>query len=188
MNMNALDLPASAAATATIPARLHHAAYVSADQERTRHFYEDVLGFPLTAFWIERDEIGGVVHEYSHAFYGMADGSALAFFNFSDPELQQRYTAKKQELFVHLALKTDRDQQALLMRRLAAAGFQAMVLEHGYARSLYVEDPDGQTIEFCTDVDDIESVNAYQLPIAHAELERWQRGDRVTNNYLRPAD
>jgi len=29
--------------------RLHHTAYVTKDLEKTRAFYEDVLGFPLMA-------------------------------------------------------------------------------------------------------------------------------------------
>jgi hypothetical protein len=32
---------------AALPLRLHHNAYVCADQERTRRFYEDVIGLPL---------------------------------------------------------------------------------------------------------------------------------------------
>ena len=30
------------------PTRLHHNAYVCADQEATRHFYEDIVGLPLS--------------------------------------------------------------------------------------------------------------------------------------------
>jgi catechol 2,3-dioxygenase-like lactoylglutathione lyase family enzyme len=41
---------------AELPQRLHHNAYVCADQERTRHFYEDILGLPLIATWIERHD------------------------------------------------------------------------------------------------------------------------------------
>jgi catechol 2,3-dioxygenase-like lactoylglutathione lyase family enzyme len=29
--------------------RLHHAAWVTRDQEATRHFYEDIIGLPLAA-------------------------------------------------------------------------------------------------------------------------------------------
>jgi glyoxylase I family protein len=34
-----------------LPSRLHHTAYVAKDLEKTRHFYEDILGFPLVATW-----------------------------------------------------------------------------------------------------------------------------------------
>ena len=39
-----------------LPVRLHHNAYVCADQEKTRHFYEDIVGLPLVATWIEQGE------------------------------------------------------------------------------------------------------------------------------------
>ena len=34
-----------------IPKRLQHNAYVTRDQEATRHFYEDIIGMPLVATW-----------------------------------------------------------------------------------------------------------------------------------------
>lgn len=181
MKMTRLDRRASAP---VLPARLHHAATVSADQERTRAFYEDVLGIPLTGFWIEREVLGGVVHEFSLALYDLQDGSSLSFFNFADRDLQERYTAKKQNLFVHLALDIDREQQEALRTRLEAAGVQAMEFHHGYARSLYVEDPDGQTIEFCAEAEETQIANVHQRGIAHDALRRWQAGDRTVNNDL----
>jgi glyoxylase I family protein len=36
------------------PRRLHHAAWVTRDQEATRHFYEDIIGLPLVATWAEK--------------------------------------------------------------------------------------------------------------------------------------
>jgi len=174
-------------ATAAFPARLHHTAYVSADQERTRQFYEDVLGMPLTGFWIESETLGGVVHEFSLALYALADGSALSFFNFADPEIQARNAAKKQGLFVHLALQADRAQQGALRARLQKAGYQAMEFDHGYARSLYIEDPDGQMLEFCDEPEEMASVTANQRIIAHDALRRWQAGDRTVNNVLKRA-
>jgi catechol 2,3-dioxygenase-like lactoylglutathione lyase family enzyme len=32
-----------------LPTRLHHTAYVTRDMEKTRHFYEDLIGLPLVA-------------------------------------------------------------------------------------------------------------------------------------------
>ena len=73
-----------------LPTRLHHHAYVTGDQEATRHFYEDILGIPLVALWIENEEFQGTPVVFSHAFYELADGSALAFFNFADAAQQMR--------------------------------------------------------------------------------------------------
>ena len=64
----------SRAMVATIvPRRLHHHAFVVADQERTRRFYEDVLGMPLVATWCEREHIRGKEREYCHTFFALAD-------------------------------------------------------------------------------------------------------------------
>jgi len=164
-----------------LPARLHHAAYVSSDQERARHFYEDILGMPLTDFWIEREILGGVEHVFALASYGLADGSSLSFFHFADPDLQARYAAKPQGLFVHLALKIAPEQQEALRDRLKAAGIPAMEFDHGYARSLYVEDPDGQTLELCVDP---EHHGDGAKESARDALTRWLAGDRTPNNHL----
>ncbi len=184
MNTDLLDRRAPSEPAIAFSTRLHHTAYVSADQERTRHFYEDVIGIPLTGFWIERETLGGVVHEFSLALYALADGCALSFFNFTDTELQARNAAKKQGLFVHLALQASRSEQDALRERLEQAGFQAMDFNHGYARSLYVEDPDGQMLEFCEEPDGMDGVTAQQRTVAHQTLRRWQAGDRAVNNVL----
>ena len=39
--------------TRKLPSRLHHAAYTTKDMERTRQFYEEVIGLPLVATWSE---------------------------------------------------------------------------------------------------------------------------------------
>ena len=64
-----------------LPMRLHHHAYTTDDHERNRQFYEDVLGLPLVAMYVEREFLEGEWVELGHAFYGLGDGSALAFFN-----------------------------------------------------------------------------------------------------------
>ncbi|MET0245661.1 MAG: VOC family protein [Sphingomonas sp.] len=188
MTTDLLEKAASADALAPFATRLHHTAYVSADQERTRHFYEDVLGIPLTGFWIESETLGGVVHEFSLALYALSDGCALSFFNFADCEIQERNAAKRQGLFVHLALQADEKQQAALRDRLEKAGHQAMMFDHGYARSLYVEDPDGQMLEFCDEPEGMDGVTAIQRAGAHDALRRWQAGDRAVNNVLARQD
>ena len=42
-----------------LPSRLHHNAWVVKDLERTRQFYEDLLGLPLTATWCEKTDLFG---------------------------------------------------------------------------------------------------------------------------------
>ncbi len=76
------------ATVAQLPIRLHHNAYVTKDQEKTRQFYEDVIGLPLVATWCESDELFGKMRTYVHTFYGIGDGGALAFFQFADPAIR----------------------------------------------------------------------------------------------------
>ncbi len=168
-----------------LPERLHHHAYVCADQEETRRFYEDVLGLPLMAAWIESEEYEGQTLVYSHVFYGLSDGSALAFFNFKDPAQQAAFSARQQPLFVHVALKVSQETQEEIRRRCEAAGVPAQTLRHGYCTSLYVVDPDGLTVEFARDAERIEAINARQLATARESLARWIAGDTTPNNDVR---
>ena len=71
-----------------LPLRLHHNAYVVKDHEANRKFWEDVIGIPLTATWCERAYNGTMGREidYCHTFYALADGSALAFFQYADQD------------------------------------------------------------------------------------------------------
>ena len=64
--------------------RLHHHAFVVADQERNRHFIEDLIGLPLVATWCEHSAAyEGMA--FCHTFYELVDGSALAFFQMAAP-------------------------------------------------------------------------------------------------------
>src|SRR5467141_3829177 len=118
------------------PSRLHHTAYVTRDLEATRLFYEDLLGFPLIATWCESDELFGAVRTYCHCFFGIGDGSALAFFQFEKPEDQELFGPKIPSTpFHHIALKCDAETQNQVKERLEAAGYRepaSFVLEHGY--------------------------------------------------------
>jgi catechol 2,3-dioxygenase-like lactoylglutathione lyase family enzyme len=176
-------------AASQLPLRLHHTAYVSSDLERTRQFYEDVIGLPLLAAWCESDELFGAERTYCHLFFGLDDGSALAFFQFARAEDQQLFGPKLPETpFHHVALKVNGDLQAQIERRLRAAGYvepQIFVLEHGYCRSLYATDPDGMIVEFTVDHPNVDAINAARRGDAHAELKRWLAGDHTSNNTYR---
>ncbi len=169
--------------------RLHHTAYVTKDQEATRAFYEDVLGFPLMATWSEADELFGAERVYCHTFFGLADGSALAFFQFANAEDQALFDPELlPSPFRHIALKVDAEAQAELERRLREAAWSpetTFVLEHGYCRSLYTTDPNGMVVEFTVDVPHAAAINAERSADAHETLKRWLAGDHTSNNTYR---
>lgn len=177
------------ATTASLPSRLHHTAYVSRDLEATRRFYEDVLGFPLVATWCESDELFGKLRTYCHVFFGLGDGSALAFFQFANQEDAELFGPKMPPTpFHHIALHVSPEAQADIERRLKTAGFKepdSFVLEHGYCRSVYVTDPNGMIVEFTCDHPDAARINAQRRLDAHSELKRWLAGDHKSNNIYR---
>lgn len=169
-----------------LPLRLHHHAFVVCDQEVNRHFFEDILGMPLVATWCERVFNADVQREvdYCHTFFGLADGSALAFFQFADDELYQRSKPlfPKSPGFHHIALKVDLQTYVEIDRRLAAAGVARRQVDHGYCRSLYISSPDGLRLEFTADPDNATAIAAQRRADAHSELARWLQGDHTPNN------
>ena len=113
------------ATTAKLPIRLHHTAYVTKDQEKTRQFYENVIGLPLVATWCESDELFGKLRTYVHTFYGIGDGGALAFFQFADPADQAEFGPKMPHSpFQHIALKVDQATQAGIEERIRKANIK----------------------------------------------------------------
>lgn len=191
------EAPAGTAATASatkplpqLPLRLHHHATVVRDHETNRRFFEDLLGIPLVATWCEKSfssELGREI-EFCHTFFGMADGSALAFFQFADPEmyaLSQAERPAKVGRYDHVAFKADEDTYEALKTRLAAADVSYRETNHGYCKSIYVASPDGLIVEFTADPPDVAEIDAARRADAHTELARWLGGDRRVNNQLR---
>src|SRR5262249_20487415 len=78
--------------TSKLPARLHHTAYTTKDMEKTRKFYEEIIGLPLVATWSEADELFGKLRVYCHCFFALADGGALAFFQFADKSDEREFS------------------------------------------------------------------------------------------------
>jgi catechol 2,3-dioxygenase-like lactoylglutathione lyase family enzyme len=173
----------------TLPSRLHHTAYVTKDLEATRAFYEDVVGLPLIATYCETDMLFGAERVYCHCFFGLADGSALAFFQFADPDDQALFgPAIPESPFHHIALNVDLATQQGLEARIAAHGLvepQTYVLDHGYCRSVYIQDPNGMILEFTYDAPEAKSGEGDRRANAHADLQRWLAGDRSNNNHYR---
>jgi glyoxylase I family protein len=192
--MDTIEVQRTTASTAkplpSLPLRLHHHAYVVKDHEANRRFIEDLLGIPLVATWCEKShnsETGEEI-EFCHTFFGLADGSALAFFQFADPqmyELTQPEKPPKIGRHYHIAFKAERETYDELKRRLERAGEQYRETNHGYCKSIYVASPDGLIVEFTQDPEDVAAIDAARRADAHSELARWLAGDRRPNNELR---
>ena len=173
-----------------LPPRMHHHAYAVKDQEANRHFFEDILGIPLAATWCERTvrpEVGRDV-DYRHTFFEIADGGALAVFQFADDDAREKNRAILQEVggSWHMALKVTQTSFDELQSRCQTAPVPVRTIDHGYRRSMYLKTPDGLRLEFTVDAPDMERIAAMRRAGAHSELARWLAGDRHTNNADRP--
>ena len=142
-----------------LPSRLHHNAFVVQDHEVNRRFFEDLLGIPLVATWCEKNYSAEMQREveFCHTFFGMADGSALAFFQFADAELYALTQADRPAMigrYDHIAFKAEQQTYDELKQRLEQAGEKYRETNHGYCKSIYVSSPDGLIVEFTQDPED----------------------------------
>ncbi len=173
-----------------LPLRLHHHAYAVKDQEVNRQFIEDILGIPLVATWCERafrPEVGREV-DYCHTFYEVADGGALAFFQFADQDAWEKNRAILPDVggSWHVAFKVTQPTFDELLQRMQTHKVPVRKIDHGYCVSMYLKTPDGLRLEFTVDAPDAETIAAMRRWDAHSELKRWLGGDRRTNNEDRP--
>ncbi len=120
---------------------LHHTALISHDVERTIRFYQDVLGFPLTELFENRDYPGS-----SHFFFDIGNGNLIAFFDF--PGLEVGPYAEVLGGLHHMAISVEPQRWEALVGRLTEAGVENVV--HSGV-SVYFRDPDGARIELIAD-------------------------------------
>lgn len=164
------------------PARLHHNNFYTSDLEACRHFYEDIAGLPLVAFWVEpvSEAYGTRAHVLGHAFFGLADGGMMAFMHYPDEDLQAKSVGTEQPPTVHIALSVDGEQYADIRSRLLEQGYgpqDMFEINHGFVQSLYVRDPDRLLVEFGVDPPGIDQMYAEQRTKAHETLRRYLDGD-----------
>jgi len=120
---------------------LHHAAVLCADVERTIRFYQDLLEFPLTDIFENRDYPGS-----NHFFFDIGNGNLLAFFDF--PGLDLGPYAEVLGGLHHMAISVEPAKWERLKGKLDDAGVPYQ-MESG--TSIYFHDPDGARMELIAD-------------------------------------
>ena len=120
---------------------LHHFALLCSDVRRTIEFYQNVLEFPLTEIFENRDYAGS-----NHFFFDIGNGNLLAFFDL--PGLDLGPYAEVLGGLHHLAISVTPEKWAHLRSKLEDAGVDYMV-ESG--SSIYFRDPDGARLELLAD-------------------------------------
>ena len=120
---------------------VHHVALLSTDVERTIAFYQDLLEFPLTELFENRDYQGS-----THFFFDIGNGNLLAFFDFPGLDLGP-YREVLGGLH-HLAISVEPERWEHLKAKLEAAG---VATQHMSGSSLYFQGPDGERLELLKD-------------------------------------
>jgi catechol 2,3-dioxygenase-like lactoylglutathione lyase family enzyme len=129
------DRPASSARG------FHHVALICADVERTVRFYQDLLEFPLTEIFENRDYKGS-----NHFFFNIGNGNLLAFFDL--PGLDLGPYAEVLGGLHHIAISVEPERWNHLRAKLDAAGVEYMLESEV---SIYFRDPDGARLELLAD-------------------------------------
>ena len=152
---------------------LHHNAYRCRDSEETRRFYEDFLGLPLLhTLEIEETKTGRRTAGVLHTFYGMDDGSCLAFFEVPDSP----FDFKAQHDFdLHIALEVTPEVLRDMFAKGKAAGIETRgIADHGFIDSIYFRDPNGYVIELTARRENHDTAMDPAANDARARLDAWQ--------------
>jgi catechol 2,3-dioxygenase-like lactoylglutathione lyase family enzyme len=151
--------------------RLHHSAYRCRDSEQTRRFYEDFLGLPLAGTLEIRESKSGRKTHTLHTFYGLGDGSYLAFFE--APDMPFEFKAQH-DYDLHIALEVDAPTLDTMFARGKAAGIETRgVSDHGFVHSIYFRDPNGYVIELAAKTPDHDTAMDPARNGAREMLDRW---------------
>jgi catechol 2,3-dioxygenase-like lactoylglutathione lyase family enzyme len=120
---------------------LHHFAVVARDVEETIRFYQELLEFPLTEIFENRDYKGS-----NHFFFDIGNNNLLAFFDF--PGLDLGPYAEVLGGLHHIAISVEPEKWERLRRKLDEAGVEYL---HESGTSIYLRDPNGARLELIAD-------------------------------------
>lgn len=120
---------------------LHHCAVVARDVEETVRFYQELLEFPLTEIFENRDYPGS-----NHFFFDLGHDNLLAFFDF--PGLDVGPYAEVLGGLHHIAISVEPERWEHLRGKLDGAGVEYLQ-ESG--TSIYFRDPNGARLELICD-------------------------------------
>ena len=120
---------------------LHHFAVVCSDVEATIRFYQELLEFPLTEIFENRDYKGS-----NHFFFDIGNNNLLAFFDF--PGLGVGPYAEVLGGLHHIAISVEPEKWERLKGKLREAGVD---YQEESGSSIYFRDPDGARLELIAD-------------------------------------
>src|SRR5215475_10709739 len=160
-----------------------HIGLSTLDLDKTRAFYEGVLGFSAVVDDTIEIEEGGRLR---HVFFDVGHHQLIAFMEPQDvPEVPAKFdTGINRGLgvpaaFYHFAFEAG-SEAALAERRdqLRAKGVEITdIVDHGWAKSIYFRDPNGLSLEYCCmmrdlQAEDLTGEHSFKVPRAALELGR----------------
>ena len=155
-----------------------HIGLSTLDLDRTRDFYENVLGFKAVRCDILRVKEGGRIR---HIFFDTGRDQLIAFMEARGvPGIPASYDAGINQglgvpnAFYHFAFEAG-SEAALVDKReeLLAKGVEVTdVVDHGWAKSVYFKDPNGIQLEFCSFVRNLNEDDARMQDRAEIPLRR----------------
>ena len=130
----------------------HHVAIATRDLEATHRFYTEAMGFDL----VKVDVIPYKQHGWArHLFYDTGNGELLAIWDLHDESVPDFDPAISTGLglpsFVnHIAVgAAGLDDLDRRKERWLDHGHDVVRIDHGWCVSIYANDPNGITVEFC---------------------------------------
>jgi glyoxalase family protein len=126
---------------------INHVTNICTDMDRTRGFYEDVLGFH-TVKRTENYDDPGTKHYYFSPTPEGEPGTIVTYFEYPNSRGNPGPGASH-----HFALGVEDEETLREWRdRLQEQGVRvSQVRDRTYFKSIYFSDPDGLTIEICTE-------------------------------------
>jgi catechol 2,3-dioxygenase-like lactoylglutathione lyase family enzyme len=137
------------------PRGFSHIGLSTLDLDRTRDFYEGVLGFKAVRCDILKVKEGGQIR---HIFFDTGHDQLIAFMEASGVlGIPAEYDAGINRglgvpgVFYHFAFEAGSEAGLTEKRReLLAKGIEVTeVVDHDWAKSIYFKDPNGLQLEFC---------------------------------------
>jgi catechol 2,3-dioxygenase-like lactoylglutathione lyase family enzyme len=160
-----------------------HIGLATHDLDRTRAFYQDVLGFdPVVADTLRIREGGRL----RHLFFDVGRDQRLAFMEARDvPGVPADYDAGINRglgvpaAFFHFAFEAGSEAALAAKRsRLREKGVAVTeIVDHGWAKSIYFRDPNGLSLEYCCQTRDLVEDDAVMqergtIPVAALDLDK----------------
>jgi len=159
-----------------------HVGLSTLDLDRTRDFYENVLGFKAVRCDVIKVKEGGRIR---HVFFDTGRGQLLAFMEARGvPGVPAAYDAGitrglgVPSAFYHFAFEAGSEVGLVEKRNeLLARGVDVTeVVDHDWAKSIYFKDPNGLQLEFCCftrnlDDDDARMQDRFEISTRRLGLE-----------------